>query len=276
MQSEENVKLVVLFDMDGVLCLGEKPFENAQRRALIELKAEGCLHPHIDIHSESFKAELQVLTIGRSTIQIYFEMVEKFFVHENDSDRKKSLCQKLSSKVNQYNVEEIQAIHKDYLIQDTVTVFIECAKQDLPMAIVTGSLKPVAQKTLQLIAESVHDAELKQKILAIPTYTPEDYHPHSKPQPGPYLHAKARIEHTHAMVIEDSLSGAKAAIAAGCRTFVRTDNHAVRTDLEAWKSKDEAHQAIAVSYHEKITFDLIEEHLQELQEEYGSQYRYTI
>ena len=262
LQSSPKHRRAILWDMDGVFCDGEPPFKSAQLRALQDHLQ--YLLEDFNPSDKDFLKGLELITTGRSSLEIYKEMVQQYFDHNDSEEKKAKWVESLGKSIDRYNLEEIDKLEQagKYLYEDTVATFLECARRRVPMVIVTGSLGPIAQHTIDLlVARAEGDPEtqafIRQTVIA---FTPETYPGFSKPHPEPYNIALAHVRKVHgvedAIVIEDSPSGVQAAVKAGCVTLVRNDmsDSSIASRIREWVTDE-------TRIHPKIQFDLVAQHL---------------
>lgn len=229
--------VVILWDLDGVIVDGEEPFWQGVIHAFsdllpelrdTDLREQLALLPK-QVRTKNFTdfenhvalaKRLREIITGRSTVEIYNEIVSAYF--------HKGALESFSAKVKAYNEQYTEELGENYLIKKTADCFIEAARQGISMAIVTGSMREIAEHAKQLIASLVKDEpEIRDFILAVPTFTSGVY-PRGKPHPDPYLMAKEHFSKqantpSHYIIFEDSVSGTRAAVASNCYTVVVTD-----------------------------------------------------
>ncbi|MEM9400074.1 MAG: HAD family phosphatase [Verrucomicrobiota bacterium] len=107
----------------------------------------------------------------------------------------------------------LEHLHQVKPIKPVIDFAMQCAEQGKPMAVVSGGVRHVVEKTIQLI----HMDGIFEIII-----TPEAVK-HGKPAPDMFLLAaeKLGVEPRKCMVLEDGIKGIEGAAAAGmCSYFI--------------------------------------------------------
>lgn len=178
----------IIFDMDGVI-IDTEPLSYKASKILVRN------------YNKEYTYEFHKTCMGRSMIEV-MKMTKNHYnlhgeVHELLEERNK-----IYFKIAMEELEPIEGIFK--LLNYIKLHNIDCA-------VVTGSDKKIAEAMLN----KLEITEYFKFIL------PGDEMEKSKPDPWPYNEAMKRlgVNSSESIILEDSINGIKAALAAGCRVI---------------------------------------------------------
>lgn len=209
----------ILFDLDGTLLDSERESAEAMARALRR-------GPGLEIDQVDRDA-----VIGHSWVDIYHHLVRRY------GDFGWSRDQLIAASAEQ-RPQVIAEVGLNVLpgVMDAIARF-----RHLPMAIVTGSSRAEARHAIELLG--------LQDVIRV-VFASEDV-PRSKPAPDGYLAAAAALglDPGTCLVVEDSIDGIGAGVAAGCHVF------GVAAGNFAGHDQSAAHHRIATL--EELTLELL-------------------
>lgn len=205
----------VLFDMDGTLIDSEWFYFKAWKKALaahgFELDSEEWLE------SLAGKTDLQSMEVLQT--QFGFQLDQEAFL----ADVKVHIAQ-------QYNEETVP------LMPGAKELLSFLSKQEITLAVVTSSKREAATYHLE------HNGVLAYfKLLITRTEVT-----HTKPNPEPYnlCVQQLGLERRNCLVLEDSVTGALAAKAAGLTCYGVQSHEIIRSALVVDRSFDNLHQVL--------------------------------
>lgn len=197
--SKKRIKAVV-FDMDGLMFNTEDLYDQVGQELLSR-------------RNQSFSNELKMQLMGLPGPVAYqliideFELSDSIETLQNESDE-------IFSELLPRGIKMLTGLEDVLLLIESL---------DLPKAIATSSHMGFASKAL-----GVFDLEPRFQFVL----TPSDV-THGKPHPDIYLEAASRfgIEPSQMLVLEDSVHGSRAGIAAGAVTVAIPGHHSVGGDF---------------------------------------------
>ncbi len=184
----------VIFDMDGVIVDSESQHERA---FLDVLRAVG----YADAHGLRFSDY-----VGRSDQQLWADFIAK----HNPRHTIRELADLKRARV-------LELIRREQPLFDGLPGLLEKLRPRYPMALASGSERPIVEEVLRW-------KNLGQFFAAVVTDTEV---PHGKPAPDIFLRAAQMLGVAPAgcCVIEDSLPGVTAGLAAGMQVIAITNTH---------------------------------------------------
>lgn len=199
----------VLFDMDGVI-VDSEALHYASFRATLEPYGYDLTDDHYKQHFMGKTDELG--------LKQYFEFMNETTHHAPILTEKARAFLELAA---------------DQLVAyPGVVAFIrDLAERQIPMALVTGSLRAEAE----IVLKTFGITDLFKIVI------PAEDIKHSKPNPEGYLKAAKflKVEPADCVILEDAASGVKAAKAAGIRCVAVTNTHSAEDLKEATFIVDE-------------------------------------
>ncbi|GAA3518850.1 HAD family hydrolase [Dietzia aurantiaca] len=142
-------------------------------------------------------------TLGNS-LHGFFEILGEYTGHRIEGEEFDRLAHRLNSRVTELMRTDMR------WRPGAEELLAEIAETGTPVALVTNTTADVAQVPLEFINRSRFDVVVTGCMV-----------PDAKPAPDPYLLACARlgVDPRSSVAIEDSVTGATAAVAAGCRVL---------------------------------------------------------
>lgn len=202
----------VIFDFDGVIADSEPLHFEGLRRTLAEI--------HIDLTEEDYYANY----LGFDDRGCFLEALRV-----NQIPATPSLVESLmAKKASAY----LASIKDHVVIFPGVKEFVEEAAATCPVAIASGALRV----EIELVLEHIGLRKAFCHITSAEDVT------HGKPNPEPFLHALAGVNHQQGtallspascLVIEDSRPGIRAAKSAGMKVLAVANTHTVQDLHEA-------------------------------------------
>lgn len=184
----------VLFDMDGTLVDSEVVWEAAERAMFEELNI-------------NFNFEVREQVIGMRLDAFFQKLKEIFNLTQTVPDLSSDLTRRVLELLPTQTVAKPGAVE----------ILQYVSELGIPYAIASSS--PMSVIEAVVLSQEWHDV-IKH------LYTADDV-AHGKPSPDVYLHAAQRlgVDPVRCVAIEDSVNGAKAAVAAGMACYGVPDYH---------------------------------------------------
>ncbi len=197
----------VLFDMDGTLVDSEVVWEAAERAMFEELNI-------------NFNFEVREQVIGMRLDAFFQKLKEIFNLTQTVPDLSSDLTRRVLELLPTQTVAKPGAVE----------ILQYVSELGIPYAIASSS--PMSVIEAVVLSQEWHDV-IKH------LYTADDV-AHGKPSPDVYLHAAQRlgVDPVRCVAIEDSVNGAKAAVAAGMTCYAVPDYHTLDYDTKRARFAD--------------------------------------